>query len=153
MCRDRNWIDARRGKAERWSSTVSQNPFWLSPDKRLLAHNSGIQERKQPDNSTCVLSEMKRKNNSVLTSSSATRSKYLQVLKNPVVLRSSQSHQCANRWAFKTSFFIDSITRQLFPSWSLPLPPCLTPPPPWLEVIIRSLLKLITSLALSECTR
>lgn len=42
---------------------------------QLIAHNLGIQERKQPACSTCALSEMKRKNKSVLTSCTATRSK------------------------------------------------------------------------------
>lgn len=42
---------------------------------QLIAHNSGIQERKQPAYSTCAFSEMKRKNKSMLTPSAATRSK------------------------------------------------------------------------------
>lgn len=42
---------------------------------QLIAHYSGIQERKQPAYSICAFSELKRKNKSVLTASTATRSK------------------------------------------------------------------------------
>lgn len=52
--------------------------------------------------------------------------------------RSPQLHECTNRWAFKTPFFINSITPQL-PS---PFPPCLISPPPWAKVIICSFIKL-----------
>lgn len=52
--------------------------------------------------------------------------------------RSPQSQECTKRWAFKTPFFINSITPQL-PS---PFPPCLISAPPWAKVIICSFIKL-----------
>lgn len=52
--------------------------------------------------------------------------------------RGPQLHECTNCWAFKSPFFINSITPQL-PS---PFPPCLISPPPWAKVIICSFIKL-----------
>lgn len=78
---------------------------------QLIAHNSGIQGRKQAACSTCAYSEMKRKNKSVLTSSAATGSKQLHVRKSAVVLSSLQSQTAEpSRPHFSSSQLLDNCS-------------------------------------------
>lgn len=112
---DRSWIYARR--------QVSQ----ILPNLRFTPKHTIQASKEETVASTCRQTKNKSSCMSPKLGASCTDG-----------WRSPQLRECTNRWAFKTPFFINSITPQL-PS---PFPPCLISPPPWAKVIICSFIKL-----------
>lgn len=107
-----------------------------------------IPEKKQRAYPPCASSKIKRKKK-ICVKIICCIEERTHVAEDTAASSSLQSHNCSNRWAFKTSFFIDSITRQLF-SWPHPFIPASTPLFLSWKWSFVPLLNLITSLTVSE---